>query len=87
MTDPIENSIVTVREEWRVDGRLSSGKPYQFIYSEATCIGDPESTARAFVSMPATNSWIDGPYLHKRTRTVTVSAWQHIATRPAEVDG
>jgi hypothetical protein len=72
---------VTTYEEWRVTGTWD-GSEVDYEFSPARAKGiDPEAAARNVVAMVAKRGWdwTDGPHLHKRTRTVTVSEWEAIA--------
>lgn len=71
---------MTTYEEWRVTGEPGYGFPsYEFVWSDGrnSHLGDPEQAARQFVALiqqPDHTKWDEGPYLSRRT--VTVSDWE-----------
>lgn len=70
----------TTYEEWRVIGDPGPGyPPYEFTWSRLRQPDrDPEEHARGFMALAerTRDRWADGPYLQRRT--VTVTDWQPV---------
>jgi hypothetical protein len=65
---------VSTYEEWRVTGTWLSGDPYSYTWTHVA--HDAEGQARTQVAYLRTQLFNDGPYLHKRT--VTVTDWTEV---------
>lgn len=64
-------------DEWRVTGSPGEATPsYSFVWSllRNPHLGDPEAAARAFMALDNVSRWVEGPYLSKRT--VTITEWE-----------
>jgi hypothetical protein len=78
MTDPTASSTdpAGTFEEWMVTGDPGEGYPtYRHVYSRRLNpdLTDPEGAARRFIANTRI-AWWEGPYLSRRT--VTVTEWE-----------